>query len=90
MVDAASGLYEQITEALDVLGEHCEGSEPLRAMRSALRAAVERHKPEPCNYPECRYGQHRVCAECGQVVNHPCPTVQDIAEKLGITEGATP
>jgi hypothetical protein len=79
-------LYERIDEALNILAEDCEGSEPLFAMHTALRAAVERHKPE-------LFGGVWACLGCSPgmpppvLVDAPCEELQVIAEKIGIEEG---
>jgi hypothetical protein len=78
-------LYERIDEALNILAEDCEGSEPLFAMHSALRAAVERHKPE-------FFGGVWACLGCSPgmpppiLINGPCEELRDIAKNLGIEE----
>ena len=52
---------------------------------AALRAVVERHKPVPCGWPDCKTpNTHRICSACGAAHNFPCPDIAAIARELGI------
>jgi hypothetical protein len=76
----ATDLHERL---LAVIGQH---GGPL-GTGAALRAVVELHAPEPCNYSHCRNPDtHRVCVHCGQGTNAPCSTIQAIARELGVDD----
>lgn len=87
-----TALYEKLLATLD--GEEFQprcandppwfcGAEEYKTAVAALRAVVELHKPVACNM--CRSTSHRVCDECGQPINWPCPTTRSVAEALGVS-----
>ena len=75
-----SDLYERLLARCDDEVDLILSPQPYAA---ALRAVVERHKPRPCTQPCSLRHEHLICRECGA----DCQTIQDIAEKLGVTEG---